>query len=81
VLAGSVLLPNPLQNSVLLTPLHLTKAFFLAVILLIATTLVYDGVISHNRQALEVFNKNLGHLLVFGTVTFILIFFRSGLIQ
>jgi hypothetical protein len=81
VLAGQVLLPNPLQNSVLLNPLHLTKAFFLAVIILIAATLVYDGFISRNRQALVAFNKNLGHLMVFGAVTFILIFFRSGLVQ
>ena len=81
VLAGKVLLPNPLQNSVLLNPLHLTKAFFLAVIILIVATLIYDGYISRNRRALAVFNKNLGHLLVFGAVTFILIFFRSGLVQ
>jgi len=81
VLAGTVLLPNPLQNSVLLTPLHLTKAFFLAVILLIVATLIYDGFVSRNRKVLTAFNKNLGHLLVFGAVTFVLIFFRSGLIQ
>ena len=81
VLAGSVLLPNPLDNPVLLTPLHLTKAFFLAVIILITATLIYDSFIVRNRQIVMAFNKNLGHLLVLGAVTFILIFFRSGLIQ
>ncbi|MFH2118524.1 MAG: CAP domain-containing protein [Candidatus Paceibacterota bacterium] len=81
VLAGSVLLPNPLDNPVLLTPLHLTKAFFLAVIILITATLIYDSFVAQNRQIVMAFNKNLGHLLVFGAVTFILIFFRSGLIQ
>ena len=69
------------RDSVLLTPLQLTKAFFLAVVILIAMTLVYDTFIASHRKALSVVRKNLGHLMLFGAVTFIIVFFRSGVVN
>jgi hypothetical protein len=81
VLSGSILSPISLRDAVLLTPLQLTKAFFLAVIILIAVTLIYDGLVAGHRRTVYAVNKNLGHLMVFGAVTFILVFFRSGMVN
>jgi hypothetical protein len=81
VLAGSVVSPSSLRSSVLFTPLQLTKAFFLAVIILIVFTLVYDSFIASNRRVSRLISKNLGHLMVFGAATFILIFFKSGMVN
>jgi len=81
VLAGTTLSPLSLRNSVLFSPLQLTKAFFLAVIILITVTLVYDSFIANNRRAARIVTKNLGHLVVFSAVTFIIVFFRSGVIN
>lgn len=81
VLAAEGLSPNVLRNSVLLTPLQLTKAFFLAVILLVVMTLIYDTFISRNRKTVRMVGKNMGHLMVFGTVAFMLIFFKGGMVN
>lgn len=81
VLAGTTLSPLSLRNSVLFTPLQITKAFFLAVIILIVITLLYDSFIAGNRKAVRIVSKNLGHLMVLGAVTFIVAFFRSGAVN
>ena len=81
VLAGTTISPVSVRDAVLLTPLQLTKAFFLAVIILITMTLVYDSFIARNRKAMQIVSKNAGHLMVFGAVTFILILFKSGMVN
>jgi hypothetical protein len=79
--AGTAVTPESLRNSVLLTPLQLTKAFFLGVIILIVATLIYDSFIAKHRGPAHLVNKNLGHLMVFGAVIFIVVFFRSGMVN
>ena len=73
--------PIDFRDSVLLTPLQLTKAFFLAVIILVVMTLVYDTFIINNRKTDRLLGKNLGHLMVFGAVAFMLIFFKGGMVN
>jgi len=80
-LAGQMISPMSFRDSVLLTPLQLTKAFFLAVIILVIMTLIYDTFIVNNVKAAHLVSKNLGHLVVFSTVAFILIFFKGGMVN
>lgn len=73
--------PQLFRDSVLLTPLQLTKAFFLAVILLVVMTLIYDTLIAGNTKTAHLVGKNMGHLMVFGAVAFMLIFFKGGMVN
>jgi hypothetical protein len=80
-LAGHVISPMTFRDSVLLTPLQLTKAFFLAVIIMVVMTLIYDTFIAGNRKTEHVLSKNIGHLMVFSAVAFMLIFFKGGMVN
>jgi len=64
----------------LLSPLHLTKAFFLAVTMLISLTLVWDFAVIENRQTARLVGKNIAHLFLLVMVSFLVIFFKGGLI-
>lgn len=79
--AGDILSPVSLRESALLTPLQLTKAFFLAVIILVIMTLVYDSFIASDKKAARIVGKNIGHLMVFSAVAFMLIFFKGGVVN
>lgn len=81
ILAGQMVSPVDFRDSVLLTPLQLTKAFFLAVIILVVMTLVYDTFIISNVKTDRLLGKNLGHLMIFGAVAFMLIFFKGGMVN
>ncbi len=80
-LAGQVISPMTFRDSVLLTPLQLTKAFFLAVIILVVMTLVYDTFVVGNNKTVHLVSKNIGHLMVFSAVAFMLIFFKGGMVN
>lgn len=80
-LAGQVISPMTFRDSVLLTPLQLTKAFFLAVIILVVMTLIYDTFIAGNTKTVHLLSKNIGHLMVFSAVAFMLIFFKGGMVN
>jgi len=73
--------PMTFRESVLMTPLQLTKAFFLAVIVLVVMTLIYDTFVSGSKKTAHIVNKNIGHLMVFGAVAFMLIFFKGGMVN
>lgn len=80
-LAGQMISPMSFRDSVLLTPLQLTKAFFLAVIILVVMTLIYDTFIAGNTKTVHLVSKNIGHLMVFSAVAFMLIFFKGGMVN
>lgn len=78
---GSGMLPFSLiESSPLLSPLQLTKAFFLAVIILIIMTLMYDAIIMSNRNTVRLVGKNFAHIMLLAVVAFLLIFFKGGVI-
>lgn len=81
VLSGLSELPDGGTRPALFNPLQITKAFFLVVILLILSTLVYDGFIAGRSKIERVVGKNFAHILLFGTVTFLLLLFKGGVIQ
>ncbi|HQM15980.1 MAG TPA: hypothetical protein PLM16_02105, partial [Candidatus Woesebacteria bacterium] len=75
---------NPLTHldqSPLLNPLQLTKIGFLAVILLILATLVYDSLVIGNKSTMRLVGKNLAHIILFAFVGFLVFVFKGGMIQ
>ncbi len=80
VLGGESFLISNLQTPALFSPLQLMKAFFLAIIFLVMGTLIYDTVIMSHRNTVRLVGKNFAHLLFFGIVTFLLLFFKAGII-
>lgn len=64
----------------LFSALQLTKAFFLAMIIMIVLTLVYDAFIIGHRNTSRMVGKNLAHIIFLVGVSFLLIFFKGGII-
>lgn len=64
----------------LFSALQLTKAFFLALIIMIVLTLVYDAFVIGNRKTARMVGKNLAHIIFLVSVGFLLIFFKGGII-
>jgi hypothetical protein len=82
VLAGSIIPAGTLQGSPpLFSPLHLLKASFLSVIILIVLTLVYDALVIGHRRTTRLVGKNLAHIILFVTIAFLLIFFKGGMVE
>lgn len=80
VLASALLPVGEIEVPPLLTPLQLTKAFFLSLIMIITSTLLYDGFVIGHRRTARMVGKNLAHLLYFGVLAFLVIFFKAGLV-
>jgi hypothetical protein len=64
----------------LFSALQLTKAFFLAMIIMIVLTLVYDAFIIGHRNTTRMVGKNLAHIIFLVGVSFLLIFFKGGIV-
>lgn len=71
---GSIVVPP------LFTPLQLIKAVFLGLIMMIVLTLTYDSLVIGNRGAMRLVGRNLGHVLLFVVVAFLLISFKAGIL-
>lgn len=80
VLAGALITQGDLEVPPLFSALQLTKAFFLALILMIVFTLVYDGVVISNYDTARMVGKNLAHIIFLAAVCYLLIFFKGGII-
>jgi len=78
---ASVLVPGGgIESPPLFTPLQLTKAFFLAVIILIMGTLSYDTLVIGHRDTMRMVGKNLAHILLLTAVMYLVIFFKGGVV-
>lgn len=78
---ASVLVPGGvIETPPLFTPLQLTKAFFLAVVMMIIMTLAYDSLVIGHRQAIRLVGKNLAHIFLLIAVMYLVIFFKGGVI-
>lgn len=80
VLAGVVLPQGRIFAPPLFQPLQILKAVFLAVIMLISFALIYDSFMVDNRQIIRLVGHNLGHVLLFITVAYLLISFKAGIL-
>ncbi len=80
VLASALVPGGEIQAPPLFTPLQLTKAFFLAIIMLITTTLVYDAFVMGDRNTLRLVGQNMAHIFLFLAVMYLVIFFKGGVV-
>lgn len=70
-----------LQVPPLFSPLQLSKAFFLAILMLLVMTLVYDGLVIGHQRAVRAVGNNVAHILLLLTVAFLVILFKSGAVK
>ncbi|HEX7017900.1 MAG TPA: CAP domain-containing protein [Patescibacteria group bacterium] len=80
VLAAALVPLGELQVPPLFTPLQLSKALFLSMIMMIVGTLLYDSLIIGHRQTMRLVGKNLAHIVFFSTIAFLLILFKGGIV-
>ena len=64
----------------LLSPLHVSKAFFLAIIILVVMVLIYDTIIIDSYQTVRFVGKNLAHISLFSMIFFLVLLFKGGVI-
>jgi hypothetical protein len=80
VLSSASFRISNLKTPPLFSPLQLMKAFFLAIIFIVISTLIYDMAIMHHRKTVRMVGKNAAHIVFFLLIGFLVIFFRSGVI-
>ncbi len=68
------------NHEVVFSPLNLTRAFFLIVVLLIILTLLYDSLIAANHKYERLVGQNFAHIALLVTVAFLLVFFKGGVV-
>lgn len=66
------------NRDLVFSPLNLTRAFFLLVVLLIVLTLLYDSLIASSRKYERIVGQNFAHVALFVTVAFLLVLFKGG---
>jgi hypothetical protein len=64
----------------LFSALQMTKAFFLALIIMIVLTLTYDAFVIGHRKATRMVGQNMAHIIFLVSVGFLLIFFKGGIV-
>jgi len=80
VLAALLLPMGSIEVPPLFTPLQISKAVFLSLIMILGSTLVYDSWIVDHSRTVRVVGKNMAHILFLATVAFLIIFFKAGLV-
>lgn len=81
VLASALVPIGSLGESPLFTPLQMTKIFFLGIILMIVLTLSYDSFVIGNKKTMRLVGQNLGHIILFICIAFLMILFKGGVIR
>lgn len=80
VLANFFIPEGELLPNIVMSPLQITKAFFLAVLILLIAVLTYDLAIIGHRVSARSAGKNMAHIMLFVAVAILVIFFRGGVI-
>jgi hypothetical protein len=80
VLASALVPRGSISVPPLFSPLQITKAFFLAMIMMIVATLMYDSLVIGHRSVMRLVGHNLGHVILFTVVAFLLLSFRGGIL-
>lgn len=80
VLASTVMPITQLRTPILFSPLQISKIFFLAIILLISGTLIYDSFIMNHRNTVRLVGKNFAHLTLLLVTAFLLLLFKGGVV-
>jgi len=69
-----------LSNGILYSPKLVLKAFFLSIILLLVTILIYDALIAGHKNSVRFVGKNLAHIMLLITVMYLIIAFKGGVV-
>ncbi|GIK83963.1 MAG: hypothetical protein BroJett025_05850 [Patescibacteria group bacterium] len=80
VLAEAAVPQGTLTNGILYSPQHVLKAFFLSIIIILLTVLVYDALVAGHKNSVRFVGKNVAHILLFLTVLYIIIAFKGGVV-
>lgn len=80
VLSGMSFRISSLTPPPLLSPLQMTKAFFLAILCIVVLTLIYDMAVMQYRPTTRMVGKNFAHIIFLFLVTFLVLYFKSGVI-
>ncbi|MDQ5951369.1 MAG: hypothetical protein QG639_646 [Patescibacteria group bacterium] len=81
VLAESAVPVGSVQTrDAIFSPLQLTKAFGLSVLIIIVSTLLLDWYVSHQNGTIRLVGRNFAHILYFSAICFVLVLFRGGFI-
>lgn len=81
ILAAMSLITGSLRPWPVVSPLQLTKAFLLSILLLLMATLAYDWAVMQRRPRSRVVGDNLAHVLFFACILLLLVTFHSGIIR
>ncbi|MDA1079671.1 MAG: CAP domain-containing protein [bacterium] len=63
-----------------LSPLDLTKAVFVSLLVILLAALVYDTVIVTKKRIVRSVGKNFGHIMLYLVVAALILFFKGGVI-
>lgn len=80
VLSGSVIPQGSLSNGILFSPQHVLKAFFLSIILILLTVLVYDAIVAGHKDSVRLVGKNVAHIMLFVSVLYLIIALKGGVV-
>ncbi len=69
-----------IERPPLFSPLHLSKAVFLALVLLVIAVLIYDTMVIEKLNTIRFVGKNFAHIALFITILFLIIFFKGGVV-
>ena len=81
ILSAMSLITGNIRPWPVVSPLQLTKAFFLSIVVLLITTLAYDWALMQRSPQTRVVGHNLAHILFLTCIIFLLITFHSGAIR
>lgn len=81
VLSQALVPEGGLYHESLFSPLQLTKAAFLGLIMIIIITLVYDSLVIGHRKTMRIVGNNLGHIILFSGIAFLMILFKGGVVK
>ena len=80
VLASALIPLGRLENSPIFSPLQLSKAFTLLMVFMILTTLIYDLRVIGHFGTMRLVGHNLAHIMLFLLVSFLIVFFKAGVV-
>jgi hypothetical protein len=68
------------SSELIFSPLNVTRAVFLVIVMLIVLTLIYDALVAKNHKYSRLAGENFAHVAVFVTIAFLLILFKGGMV-
>lgn len=80
VLAQTVVPEGQLNRGILYSPTHVLKAFFLSILIVLVSVLIYDAVVAGHKDSVRFVGKNIAHILLFLAVAYLVIAFKGGVV-